>query len=87
MLVGEWGGVGVGGDTTYSGISVFSLSNKLCELNNVALKAGLDKRHLDGRERMRERERERERESESECEQVRTRNKEILLIRLQIEGT
>ena len=60
---------GVGGETTYSGISVFSLSNKLCELNDVALKAGLDKRHLDGRgegggERKRERERGRERERE-----------------------
>ena len=81
---------GVGGETTYSGISVFSLSNKLCELNDVALKAGLDKRHLDGREGGGERERERGRERERESEQVRTRNKEIfllLLIRLQIEGT
>jgi hypothetical protein len=37
----------MGGWGTYSAISVFSLSNKLGELNHIALKAGLDKRHLE----------------------------------------
>ena len=49
----QW--VGGVGERTYSAIGVFSLSNNLSELNHIALKAGLDKRHLcEGRERERE---------------------------------
>lgn len=43
-----WGGMG---GTTYGAIGVLALTNKLSELNHVALKACLDKRHL---EKMRE---------------------------------
>ena len=39
--------VGWDGGTTYGAIGVLSLSNELGELNHVALKARLDKRHLE----------------------------------------
>ena len=83
--------VGWDGGTTYGAIGVFSLSNKLGELNHIALKACLDKRHLGesegggGGRRDREEGRggereEREREGEGEREggrmHVRMRNKE-----------
>ena len=43
--------MGWDGGTTYGAIGVLALSNKLGELDHVALKACLDKRHL---EKMRE---------------------------------
>ena len=75
--------MGWDGGTTYGAIGVLALSNKLGELNHVALKACLDKRHLEEREGgggdRRGREREREREKEGERERERERVGECML--------